>query len=165
MYGAVQNMSEITYFAYANSATNVPFGTPDYANAVQISSLESNTSAAVAQCNAGEYIKLVWLPQNDLDVNFYEITMDAGNIFFRDQVFVFAVIGLTASTGGGAIPINLDIYVNYELLPQAGSTLTGMEEANTTPGDGLQIVNTIRRTMPKVIAQTCTAATGGLVNQ
>jgi hypothetical protein len=150
-YACINNLTNAATLAYSGAATTV---NSDITASVVISNIENAVNSCMASFNTGEYPRLIYLPEDETDMFFYGLDVAGpGNVVTKEQFFVFAIQNLVSSTGSGSIPFQLDIYYNMELIAYPGSTLIGMESNNSTRGDYLPIVNTVRQKYNNHIAR------------
>jgi hypothetical protein len=82
-----------------------------------------------AQLNQQEYIRMVYYPVDIHDYELYNINATGDITNSTDTTFNFYVSGVPAAS-----PFNLEIYLNYELTPNAGNTLVGMNYHTSSVG-------------------------------
>jgi hypothetical protein len=141
---------------YVNAATLTPFSgstIADLSTAVVSTNLATNEYNAVAYPNNAEYCRLIYVPESPEDMKFFTINDPQGDApaAQKEQLFMFTVAGM--KNGSGPTPLNLDIYLNFEVIPASGGVLAGMETPNNIGNNASDIATLIRQN-PKNIAQT-----------
>jgi hypothetical protein len=134
-----QNISGKIGIALAPVAAITP-GTPEGTSGYGTVSVIQNYEAyAEADLCSKESAKCIWLPNDIHDYEIYLMDQDAAAQQVQESTILAYVTGTTVAGGTiGSVPINLEIYLNYELQPQAGSILQGMGEISydkTNPSD------------------------------
>jgi len=119
------------------------------------STIENLRYNTVASINRGEIPRAIWLPTkpNDFDnTPINDSPVDLGNADALD-VFVCSITGTSVGGTATATPFNVEIYLNYEIAPVPGSTLSGMEFPSPDNGLNPQTIVSLVRQDPRRITQ------------
>jgi hypothetical protein len=119
-------------------ATNASFNaTSLLALATKVSNFTNyGSTQCEAQASMGQGIRLTWRPLDNKDSDFWSVNKenDVTN-YYNDNCFVALVQGALSNNTSFVV----EMYLNYELTPWAGSIISGMTSQNTLPGDALQL--------------------------
>jgi len=81
----------------------------------------------------GSALRFVYYPADDQDtIGTYEINNITGKQDDKETVFI-CLVNLGPTLSGVQVNVNLEIYLNYEVIPSIGSVVVGMEGFSTEP--------------------------------
>jgi hypothetical protein len=137
-----------------------PYAAYNVPTAIQaVSTIQSLTNAAESAINTDtSLLRLVWYPANLNDYDYFLINQDDGDIFNSapdiSTQFVFAGTNLGANA-----KVNLEFYLNYEVVPQVKSQQFRFATCRMAPEDPIgakmQLLSNVENLARPVQAQYC----------
>jgi hypothetical protein len=115
LYGAVTHCDNVT----PNGFGSLLAYSANFGNAATI---ENYQYSATANVSLKEGLRMIYLPGDNHDFEFYNENIDAVAGTFRECTFIIVGSGFPASS-----KFNVELYYNFEFIPLVGSILQGME--------------------------------------
>jgi len=121
IHGSLVKISQQQMRGSGNAMDNVQ----NAANIVLIPNYESSPYYQAASVSAMQGLRVVWVPNDPCLLEFCDINE---NMFVQDGASQNAntIVATVVGAAPGA-PFRIDLYYNYEVVPQPGSILQGME--------------------------------------
>jgi len=142
------------------TANNVAaYSSPSLSAAIIPNAIENLPYNCLAHINANEYARAVWVPSVPDDFNMYPMNGSVGTIDpdMPALVFVGSIIGTTVNGTPAATPFNVEIYLNYELMPTPGTSMSGSEQPTpditTVPATIVAQVRAVKTNLAQTIKQ------------
>lgn len=120
------------------------------------SNLRNQKYHAVGNINRGEKVRAIWMPNETDDFHFYPINECQYSVSNKANTTVLAgtIIGTTQNGTPGSTSFNLNVHMNFEVIPAAGTNQSGQEELcmeDANPHDVIREVKSIPGAVARIV--------------